>query len=278
MKIINKNKVKSFLERVNFKDTVFVLDFDGTITTSWDAGSFSPIAKTDSSAREYMDTISSYYYPVEKASSLDEIIDTLKEHDKILAESGISFYDFRDILMQQRWDLTMLVWVKFNLNIDNYSVKEWEFRKWMKDLLNYLYDNNLDYLVISAGVKNYIKNFFIHHWFKIDRMHIVGNEFITDDGWKAIWYDKELITPFTKQHLDYREYSIWTKEFAIQFWDSLWDAHIVNDSFDEKNILTIWITSGDDSRLKGFCDTFDIVLDEADWWVKAILELLEIKL
>jgi hypothetical protein len=46
--------------------------------------------------------------PIERSSSFEDIPFELEKHDQILADSGISFYDFRDVLMQQRWDLSML--------------------------------------------------------------------------------------------------------------------------------------------------------------------------
>ena len=278
MKIINKNKVESFLERMNFKETIFVLDFDWTITTTWDWGSFSPINRGKNAPIDFMKALGEYYYPIEKASKFSEIKDSLEGLDFILADSWISFEDFRHIMMSRRWNTTMMIAVKYHLDIDNFSVEEWEFREWMEWFLHYLSDNSRDYLIVSAWIKNYIKNFFIHHWFRIDRMHIVGNEFMTDNQWKAIGYDKNLITPFTKQHLDYREHNIWKKQFAIQFWDSLWDARIINDHFEGKNVLSIWITSWDESRYESFCELFDIVLETKEEGINEVLKLLKIKI
>ena len=145
----------------------------------------------------------------------------------------------------------------------------------MRTFLESLYSKQFEVLIVSAGVKNYIVNFFTYHWFDMARMNIVWNEFETDDGWKAIGYDKNLITAYTKQHLDYKQYWISDKEFAIQFWDSLWDAHIVNDHFKKENILTVWITGGDTWRDKSFCELFDIVLETEDGEIDEILKLLK---
>ncbi len=276
MLIVNENKLENFLKRMSLESTIFVLDFDGTVTTSQDAGSFSPIAKTQGGIRKYMDEISDYYHPVEKASSFEDISGILSPIDKSLAKSGISFYDFRDILMQQWWDLTMLVWVKFKMDIRNYAIDKKNIREGMNTFLHYLEDNNLDFLIISAGIKNYIQKYFSHLWFDAQRVNIVANEFIADEDWRAIWYKRDLITAFTKQHLDYTQYNLEKKDFAIQFGDSLWDAHIVNDHFKEENILTIGFTNWDKWRYKSFTETFDIVLEEQDEGIEKLLKLLAI--
>jgi 2-hydroxy-3-keto-5-methylthiopentenyl-1-phosphate phosphatase len=98
--------------------------------------------------------------------------------------------------------------VKFHINIDNYCIKDVDFRPGMKSFLEQLLNVHNDVLVVSAGVKNYINNFFSYHDFALPDLHIIANEFITDNDGNAIGYDKNLITSFTKQHLDYTDYSV----------------------------------------------------------------------
>ena len=147
----------------------------------------------------------------------------------------------------------------------------------MKDFLQTVIQKDFSLLIASAWVQNFIDKFFTFHGFDINAMHIVANEFTLDSDWKAIWYDKDLITPFTKQHIDYTKYNLSKKQYAIQIWDSLWDAHIVNDHFEEENLLSVWFSHWDISRKESFEKTFDIVFDRKDEGIGELMELLNIK-
>lgn len=277
MKIVNKQKVDNFLGNYLLEDTIFVFDFDWTITLkSGEGSSFAPISNSKTKAWDYMSFIDSYYIKIEKSSNFEDLEDHLMDHDKLLAKSWLCFKDFQDIMMQQWWDLTMLVWIKFNIDVDNYDVSKVEFRLWVRAFLEFLLKNNLEFLVVSAWVKNYIDNFFRVNNFDTQRMHIIANEFITDNQGRAISYDKNLITAFTKQHLNYTSYNLDKKTYAFQFGDSLWDAHIVNDYFEETNLIKIWFTNGDLWKEEVFLKHFDIVFTGKDEWIEEFIKLLNI--
>lgn len=172
----------------------------------------------------------------------------------------------------------MLIAVKFNISFENLEVHKMKMRAWMSAFLQTLIQKNYSLLIASAWVQNFIEQFFVYHHFDIKKMHIVANEFILDESQKAVWYNKKLITPFTKQHIDYTEYNLGKKKYAIQIWDSLWDAHIVNDHFEERNLLKIWFTHWDTRRLESFSQKFDIVMEQKDEGVGELMELLNINI
>ncbi len=275
MKIINKNKLKSFLNRVDLKDTIFVLDFDGTITLEG-VNSFSAINYKSEWMTKYIEKLFHYYWPIERASNFEQIQDFLQQNDLLLSQSGISFESFRDIMMQQWWDVTMNIAVKFEIDFNSFDVAKMQMREGMKDFLQILIKKDLSLLIASAWVQNFIEPFFIHHNFDVKKLHIVANEFLVDSKWNAIWYNKELITPFTKQHIDYTKYNLLEKKYAIQIWDSLWDAHIVNDHFEEQNLLSIWFSHWDLNRQESFEKAFDIVFDIKDEEIGGLMELLDL--
>lgn len=276
MKIINQNKVDRFLKNYSISDTIFVLDFDGTITLEG-ANSFSAINYKSEWMQKYVETLFHYYWPIERASNFEKIQRSLGNNDLLLSKSGISFESFREIMMQQWWDVTMNIAVKFEINFNSFNVEKMKMREGMKDFLQLLTQKDLSLLIASAWVQNFIEPFFTLHNFDVQKMHIVANEFLVDKQGNAIWYNKELITPFTKQHIDYTKYNLSKKKFAIQIWDSLWDAHIVNDHFDKENLLSVWFSHWQSSRQESFEKTFDIVFDKKDEGIWKLMELLGIK-
>ncbi|MCD5380598.1 hypothetical protein LR004_01610, partial [Candidatus Gracilibacteria bacterium] len=251
MKIINQNKLDNFLKNYSISDTIFVLDFDGTITLEG-YNSFAVLQYENTKMQKYFDTLFQYYWPIERASKFGDIQSNLSKNDLLLSQTGINFDDFRDIMMQQWWDHTMLIAVKFRTSFKNLEVEKMKMRGGMGNFLLTLLDKNYSLLIASAGVHNFIEQFFRYHNFDTRKMNIVANEFLLDDDQRAIGYNKKLITPFTKQHIDYTEYNLGKKKYAIQIGDSLGDAHIVNDHFEEENLLSIGFSHGQPYRQESF--------------------------
>lgn len=260
--LVDENKVRKFLTNVDFKQTLFVFDFDWTLTKKWQYSSFLPI-NTPSNAWEkyfeYKKIINKYYQTIEFAHWFEEVINNLEPNDKLLAQSWIIYDDFKWIMMDRWfWEVMKIATIfKNDLSKIDYSLVE--FRDNAKDVLNDILKKELDLLIVSAWIKNFITWFFDYH--NIDnKAKIIWNEFYLDEFWIISDYNKNIITTFTKHNIDYKNAWINQKNFAIQMWDTIWDSNIVKKHFKQENLLNIWFLNDDIWRLKHFERNFDIIL------------------
>jgi len=100
--------------------------------------------------QKYVETLFHYYWPIERASNFEKIQRSLGNNDLLLSKSGISFESFREIMMQQWWDVTMNIAVKFEINFNSFNVEKMKMREGMKDFLQLLTQKDLSLLIASA--------------------------------------------------------------------------------------------------------------------------------
>lgn len=264
--ITNQEKLKIFLKNIDLKETLFVFDFDWTITKKWQYSSFLPINKPLNVWEEYYNykkIINNYYQTIEFAHWFDEVFNMLENNDKLLARSWITYDDFKWMMMDRWfWEVMKIATIlKNDLSSIDYSLVE--FKPNAKDILNEIMSKELDLLVVSAWIKNFITWFFDYH--NIDnKAKIIWNEFYLDDKWIIKDYNKNIITTFTKHKIDYQNTWINTKKFAIQAWDSIWDSNIVKRHFNPENLLSIWFLNDDIKSLQHYKNHFDIILTKND--------------
>lgn len=275
-------KLDNFINKFQLNNSIFVFDFDWTITKKWKYNSFSPIDFSPNDTNWDMEKIKNYYLPIEQSRWYDDLKNHLSEKDKnLILNNNLSFSDFYEQKMNEWWKLTMDYAIEYWVNISHMEdfFKEVTFRDSMKELIKKLLEKNIDVMIVSAWVKNFIDNFMQLNWFDLsnNKLHILWNEFIVDNNWNFKDYNKwNLITCLTKKHIDYEKYWVNHKDFAVQFWDSIWDFHMVNDHFDENKILTIWFTNWDEKKKWLFSETFDLTYTGNNDWVTNLIKFFNI--
>jgi 2-hydroxy-3-keto-5-methylthiopentenyl-1-phosphate phosphatase len=269
--VSNSEKTEQFLQRINLQSSVWVFDFDGTLIHKW-FNSFAPIDKSEKDEHGELIHMKEYMICIENSRSYEELANNLEswslglpEEVRILTQS-LTFQEFKNDQMNHRWDYTMQKAVERSVPMADFDLTDLFWRPWAKDLLQWLLDKGIQVLIISSWIWNLIRFAIDASGFDLNHhcLHIKSNDFILDERGNCADYDPDLITPFTKMHVDYHKYWISDKQFAIQAGDSLGDAQMVTEHFSPENILNVWFTNGKESKNNTFPDVFDIVFTEKD--------------
>ena len=206
-----------------------------------------------------------YYYPIEINPNI-----SLEEKNKH---------------MEDWWISTNKLLIKNNLNKNDIRkiVNNWniEFRDWVKEFLDFLKQNNIPLIIISASwlwIES-IKYFFEENNVFFDNIHIISNDFVWDKSWKAIDYKTPIIHSFNKWETILKEFpdifnKIQNRKNVILLWDSLGDHHMV-DWFDYKNLVNIWfLNDKEDELMQDYKKRYDIVITW-DWDFGEVNKILE---
>ena len=259
--------IEDFLDRFEIQESVRVFDFDGTLIHKW-FNSFAPIDYAWADSKGELAFMKRYMICIENSTSYDDLHEALLEESVSLPLETqnlckeLTFEQLKDHQMNHWRDYTMQKWVERKIPMSTFDLTDLAWRPWAKELVQKLLDNKVQVLIISSWIWNLIRHAVSESWFDLDHpfLHIKSNDFIVDENWLAVWYDKDLITPFTKKHVDYHKYGIEEKKYAIQVWDSLGDAYMISDHFPRENILNVWFTNAKAIKEKLFPKEFDVVL------------------
>ena len=198
-------------------DSICVLtDFDRTITTGNSPSSWSILSNSNMISNEYVKDsyeLYNYYRPVE----LDESMD----------------YETRCKLMIEWWDKHVDLFIKYGLSEEgiNDSIRNFNFmsfREGIKEFLENMNDRNIPVIIISAGIGNVIKEFFIMNDCFYNNMFIVSNFLKFENGFVVGVSDK-VIHSLNKSEVslpdDIKEL-IKTRQNIILLGDSLSDVRM----------------------------------------------------
>ena len=236
---------KNFLEKLEnikkegLENLHFLADFDNTLTKAFVNWKKTPslvsvvrgkngllweeCAKKDEELFEY-------YYPKE----IDPNIDIKQKKE----------------FMLQWWEKSFWLFIEYWLSLEILE-KIWktdliEFRKWIKDFLEFTNKNKIPVIIISASwlwirsIEIILKNNNLLY----PNIKIISNDFVWNKSWKAIDYKKPIIHSFNKDETVLKRFpkiysEIKNKKNVILLWDSLWDHHMV-DWFEYENLIKIW--------------------------------------
>ncbi|MDP5039127.1 MAG: hypothetical protein NWP80_01635 [Candidatus Gracilibacteria bacterium] len=274
----NPKKVGDFLNNYILEDTIFVFDFDGTLTKKGEHSSFMPVnlpTNVNPEFYEYKKVINKYYQKIEFSHSFEEIIDDLDYKDKLLAKSGLSYESFKHLMMEKWFKEVMDLGLLLKNDLSNIDYSKVHFRENASDVLNNLKNKNAEILIVSAGIKNFITGYFDFHKV-VNGIKIIGNEFMLDNLGIVNDYNKEIITTFTKHNIDYKKHGIPEKKFAMQFGDTIGDSNIVAKHFHRDNLLNIGFLNGDIDSLDQFSNKFDIVLKNKESGLDFLGEIIDL--
>lgn len=142
-----------------------------------------------------------------------------------------------------------------------------EFRDGAVEFLNFLSENNIPLVIISANGlwTDSIKLFFEKNNVLTSNVYIISNSFVwwTDDI--AVWYDKRVVHVFNKDETilsDFPEIheKIENRKNVILLWDSLWDPLMI-EWFEYDNLLKIWFLNEKEEELEeSYRKSYDLIL------------------
>lgn len=188
---INKN-IKNTLPFTDYKNVYVVADFDRTITKGNSKTSWSILASSDLVPKTYIEerqALYDYYRPIEINESMDfELKSSLvkewfKKHIELLIKYQVKEKDFETAAT----DLRVL-----------------EFRPGAKYFLEFLHENNIPLIIISAGIGNFIEMFLKNNNCYYNNIYISSNKIIFKDG-IAVGVDNNIVHSLNKNEVSLPE-------------------------------------------------------------------------
>ncbi len=201
-----------------------------------------------------------------------------KEIDPNLSiEEKIKYMEF---WWKESFELFIESWLTKNILEEIWRTDKVELREWVKEFLEFLNQNNIPIVIISASWiwKLSIKYFLEENNIYYPNIEIISNDFIWDKNWKAIDYKRPIIHSFNKSETIISDFSeiylkIKNRKNVILLWDSLWDHHMV-DWFNYKNLIKVWFLNYKVNELiEEYKKRYDILILN-DWDFKFINNLL----
>lgn len=179
---------KGALERTkNWSDeSIYILaDFDRTITVGDSEGSWSILSKSDkvpSGYKKEAKEIYDYYRPIEVDETLDE--------------------DVKNDLMVEWWNKHINLFVKYQIPEEIISTASkdlniMKFRAGGREFLENMRDRKIPVVIISAGIGNFIEQFFEVNDCKFENIFIVSN-FIKFENGVAVGISDNVIHSLNK--------------------------------------------------------------------------------
>lgn len=177
------------------------------------------------------------------------------------------------------WNKHLDLLVNSNLHKSHIDrvINSWiiEFRDGVVEFLNFLSENNIPLVIISANGlwTDSIKLFFEKNNVLTSNVYIISNSFIWWADDIAIWYDKIVVHVFNKDETilsDFPEIheKIENRKNVILLWDSLWDPLMIK-WFEYDNLLKIWFLNEKEEELEeSYRKSYDLILTwDSDFYV-----------
>lgn len=249
--IIN-SRVKDILPTANLNNVYVVADFDRTITNGNSKTSWSILANSNLVPKSYISErqeLYDYYRPIE----IDEDIE----------------YSYKLQKIKEWFQKHIELFVKYKISKDIFedaatNLRVMEFRPYAKEFIEFLHENNIPLIIISAGIGNFIESFLEHNNCYFDNIYVSSNKIIFKDG-IAVGVDDNIIHSFNKNEVslpDNISDKIKTRENVILLGDQVSDLNMV-DKNNHKEVITIGLLT-DDSSKEVMVSNFDIVCEEKD--------------
>jgi len=191
-----------------WNNTVIIVDFAKTITSSKNPTTWSVFAKSGILWNEYINErndLFNQYINFELDWNIEETKNWWKKHMELFVKYGLN--------------------KKIINNITN-SNDYFEPRDWLKDFLYYIQTNNLDLKIISSWISDFVESFLIQNWINNSKVKIIANKLNFNTTWDVIWYDKNSIVTTLNKNEHNLDLSSYKKVFLI--WDDISDLKMYN--------------------------------------------------
>ena len=248
--MINNIKVKGALPISDLNSVYVVTDFDRTITngsskTSWSILSNSPYVPKEyiTERQEFYD----FYRPIEVDDTLD--------------------YDYKLKMMKEWFQKHINLFVKYKLSKEVFddaatNLRIMGFRPYAKEFLDFLHENGIPLIIISAGIGNFIESFLEHNNCYYDNIFISSNRILFENG-IATGVGENIIHSFNKNEVSLPseiQEKINGRDTVILMGDQVSDLNMV-DRANHKSVISVGFLTPE-SSIDTMAANFDLVCEE----------------
>lgn len=244
MRYLKETKIK--LETGNY---YVVIDFDKTITAlestdSWEA--------TGKSLGEAFNQKMTERYQIYRPIELDYQI-TFEEKNKAMEtwyqECMDLYYEYH--LTQQKLK-------------ESIQMSDLIFRKGAKEFLNYLYENQVPVIILSAGIGNVIEQFLKENGCYHENLFIISNFIQFDKQQNMIRFNKKMIHTLNKTMVGHLprdlEKKLKEKPYRLLLGDAIEDKKMIEKKEWKQTISVGFLNEKIEENLEIYQKNFDIVL------------------
>lgn len=252
--MIIKEEVKKILPFKNLENIFVVADFDRTITDGSSKTSWAILASSKLVSPSYEQERNELY----------------KKYQPIEVDNSLPL-DYRMKMVEE--------WFKKHFElIINYKIKEeifykaaaspeiMKFRTGAKEFIEYLYQNNIPLVIISAGIGNFIEEFLKLNNCYYDNIYICSNKIIFEDG-VATRLSQNIIHSLNKNEVTlplFVKEKLKNRKNVILLGDQVSDINMVDESKHNLVLKVGFLSCNDDKQLEALESNFDIVCKEDD--------------
>ncbi|MDP2925408.1 MAG: haloacid dehalogenase-like hydrolase [Nanoarchaeota archaeon] len=249
-------KIKKNISKSGVKKFHVISDFDRTLTKAFAKGQKSPtviaqIRNSNYLGEEYVKEahrLFDLYRPIEINPKLDNRFKRLKMHEwwkkhfELLCRCGITRQLLQEIVAK----------------------KTLEFRAGSLEFIDYLHENNIPLLIMSAGPGDMIKMYLEQEGRLYDNVHIIANFFKFNRNGKAIGLNDRIIHSLNKDEASLKGTPIYdqvkNRKNVLLLGDSLEDIDMIK-GFPYNNLIRIgYLNEDEENNLGAFRSVYDAVL------------------
>ena len=249
--IINP-KVKDNLPIENLDNLYVVADFDRTITNGSSKTSWSILANSNLVPKSYVterQALYDYYRPIEISDKAD--------------------YSYKTKMMKEWFKKHIELFVKYKISKQVFeeaatNLRIMEFRPYAREFIEFLHNNNIPIIIISAGIGNFIESFLEHNNCNFDNVYISSNKIIFKND-IAVGVGENIIHSFNKNEVSLTNDildKIKNRDNVILLGDQVSDLNMV-DKNKHKSVISIGFLTLDAPK-DVMTSNFDIVCEEND--------------
>lgn len=247
-----KQEVENKLPIKDLSNIYVVADFDRTISSNSSCTSWAVLANSDLVPDSYIQErteLYNRYRPIELDDSMD--------------------FDIRSQLVKEWFQKHIELFFKYEFS-ENIFIKAardlriMSFREGAKQFINFLHDNNIPLIIISAGIGNFIEYFFEYNDCFYDNVHVISNKVMFKNG-IAYKTDKNIIHPLNKNEVSLPEdikSKLNNRTNVILLGDQITDLKMVDKS-KHNDVLTVCFQTDDNmDKIDDYSASFDILVEK----------------
>ena len=249
-------QLKKKLAQFNKTNFHLVADFDGTLTKAFINGK---------------KVFSSYAYVRNKdylGNEFSKISTQLKDHYRPIEFDPLVPQEEKNQKMEEWWTKHYELLIKHGMNLgiikEILKTEKIELRQGYQKFFSLIKENQIPFLIFSAGFGNLIQEFFKLKDLLSPQTHIISNFISFDQAGKAVSYTRPLIHSFSKKEVQIKKFpyekEITEKKNVILIGDTLGDTEMCQ-GVDHNTVIKIgFLNENTEELFDSYARAYDVLI------------------